>query len=83
MAFYPVINTETGETQVIECSVHEICDWYENNPGWERDWSHGGATVSKSGVGEWKSKLANNHSGWKHILDKVKNTPKSQSKDLY
>ena len=83
MAFYPVINTETGETKVIECSVHEITEWYESNPEWERDWSQGGATVAKNGTGEWKTKLANKHSGWKHVLDKVKNAPKSNAKDLY
>ena len=83
MASYHVINRETGETQVVTCSVHDIMDWYEANPGWERDWSAGGATVSKSGIGEWKTNLANKHSGWKHILDKVKNSPKSNAKDLY
>lgn len=80
---YPVINRETGETQVIDCSIDDIMEWYENNPEWERDWSQGGASVSKSGVGEWKTKLANKHSGWKHIMDKVKKTPKSNARDLY
>lgn len=83
MAIYQVIHKETGETQVVECSVHDIMDWYEANPEWERDWSYGGASISKGGVGEWKTQLANKHSGWKHILDKVKNTPKSQAKDVY
>ena len=83
MAIYQVIHKETGETQVVECSVHEIMDWYAANPEWERDWSQGGASISKGGVGEWKTQLANKHSGWKHILDKVKNTPKSQAKDVY
>jgi hypothetical protein len=83
MATYHVINRETGETQTVECSVHDIMDWYEANPGWERDWSHGGASVAKGGVGEWKTQLANKHSGWKHIMDKVKKTPGSQAKDVY
>ncbi|QIN96804.1 hypothetical protein [Synechococcus phage S-N03] len=83
MAYYPIIHKETGEQKVIECSVHDIIEWYENNPEWERDWSQGGATIAKNGVGEWKTQLANKHSGWKHILDKVKNTPKSQAKDVY
>ena len=39
MARYNVIHPESGETQVVECSVHEIMAWYEANPGWERDWS--------------------------------------------
>ena len=83
MAKYPVIHKETGEQKVVECSIHDIMEWYENNPEWERDWSFGCANTSKSGVGEWKTQLANKHSGWKHILDKVKKTPKSNSKDLY
>ena len=83
MAFYNVIHKETGETKVVECSVHDITEWYENNPDWERDWSYGGAIFSKSGTGEWKTKLTDKHSGWKHILDKVKKSPGSQAKDLY
>lgn len=83
MAFYPIIHKETGEQKVIECSIHDIMEWYENNPEWERDWSQGGATVARNGVGDWKTKLTNKHSGWKHILDKVKHTPKSNAKDLY
>ena len=81
MAKYDVINTETGETKVIDVSVHEITQWYEDNPEWKRDWSQGCAMSTD--VGEWKTQLANKHSGWKHILDKVKNTPKSRAKDLY
>ena len=64
-------------------SVHEIQQWYADNPEWQRDWSEGCAGNLGEFGGEWKSKLANKHSGWKHILDKVKNTPKSQAKDLY
>lgn len=83
MATYHVINKDTGETKTVECSIHDIMEWYENNPEWERDWSYGAASLSSSGTGEWKTKLANKHSGWKHILDKVKNSPKSNAKDLY
>lgn len=82
MALYDVIHKETGETKQVQCSVHDISEWYEDNPDWERDWSQGCA-MSVSEVGSWKTKLANNHSGWKHIMDKVKNTPKSKAKDLY
>jgi len=83
MARYNVVKPETGENHIIECSIHEIMEWYENNPGWERDWSHGAAGVAREGVGEWKSKLTNKHSGWKTVLDKVKNAPGSNVKDLY
>jgi len=68
---------------VVECSVHDIMEWYADNPEWERDWSAGGASISKDGVGEWKTKLANKHDGWKHILNKVRDTPKSRAQDLY
>lgn len=83
MAQYDVVNKETGETKVIEVSVHEITQWYQDNPDWVRDWSQGCASSLGEFGGEWKSKLANKNPGWKHILDKVKNTPKSQAKDLY
>ena len=82
MALYDVIHKETGEKKLIKVSVHEIEQWYADNPDWQRDWSEGCAS-GVSEVGSWKTKLANNHSGWKHILDKVKNTPKSRAKDLY
>jgi len=81
MALYDVIHKETGETKVVECSVHDIQQWYEENPDWKRDWSQGCAMAAD--VGEWKTKLVNKNPGWKTILDKVKNTPKSQAKDLY
>jgi len=83
MAVYDVINTETGETKQIDVSVHDIEQWYLDNPEWKRDWSQGCASGIGEFSGEWKSKLANKNPGWKTILDKVKNTPKSQAKDLY
>ena len=77
MARYNVINRETGETQVVECSVHDIMDWYEANPGWERDWSHGAATVT-SEVGEWREKLVAKKPGWNEVLDKASKQPGSK-----
>lgn len=62
-------------------SVHEIMDWYKENPEWKRDWSEGCA--SPADVGEWKNKLINKNPGWKEVLDKVKAHPKSIAKDLY
>ena len=81
MATYHVIKPETGETQVVECSVHDIMDWYEANPGWERDWSYGAATVS-SEVGEWREKLANKHSGWNDVLGEAAKAPGSRVRKL-
>ena len=83
MAVYDVVHKETGEKKVIEVSVHDIGQWYQDNPDWVRDWSQGCASSVGEFGGEWKSKLANKHPGWKQVLDKVKNTHKSQAKDLY
>ena len=66
MPQYDVIHKETGETQTIECSVHDIMDWYTKNPGWSRDWSYGCATAQE--VGEWKDKLRVKAPGWNDVL---------------
>lgn len=81
MALYPVIHKETGETKVIDISVHDIMEWYETNPDWKRDWAQGCA--SPAGEGEWKSKLVNKNPGWKTVLDRVKKAPGSRAQDLY
>ena len=83
MAVYDVIHKETGETKQVECSVHDITQWYEDNPEWQRDWSAGCASSVGEFGGEWKSKLVNKQPGWGTILDRVKNTPKAKAKDLY
>ena len=83
MALYDVIHKDTGETKQIRVSVHEIDQWYADNPDWKRDWSQGCAMGIGEFAGEWKSKLVNKHSGWKQVLDKVKSAPKSKAKDLY
>jgi hypothetical protein len=84
MAIYPVVHKETGETKVVQMSVTEIDQWYKDNPDWHRDWSEGCAgPIGDFALGEWKSRVANKNPGWKSILDKVKNTPKSQARDLY
>ena len=44
MAIHPIIHKETGETKVIEMSVHDITEWYQNNPEWKRDWPSGCAS---------------------------------------
>ena len=66
MPQYDVIHKETGETQVIECSIHDIMEWYQQNPDWQRDWSHGCATAQE--VGEWKDKLRVKAPGWNDVL---------------
>ena len=85
MAFYNVINTETGETKVVERPMtgdDTITEWYAENPGWERDWSHGAASIGE--VGDWKTKNVNKNPGWKDVLDAVKKVPGNNvSKNLY
>ena len=73
MARYPVVNKVTGETKSIEMSVHDILEWYEENPDWERDWSHGVAGIAE--LGEWKTKNVVKNPGWKDVLDQVRKTP--------
>ena len=80
MAIYPIINKETGETKVIEMSVHDIMDWYENNKPWSRDWSQGCATPGE--VGEWRNKLTSKHPSWNEVLSKASKAPGSTVKKL-
>ena len=75
LAIYPIVNKETGETKVIEMSVHDITDWYKNNPEWKRDWSQGCASGGE--LGEWKDTLIKKNPGWNEVLDKVGRVPGS------
>ena len=81
MATYPVKHTETGEEKEVCMSVHDIQQWYKDNPEWGRDWSKGASMPCDEG--EWKHKLVNKHPGWKNVLDKVKRSPGSNVRDLY
>jgi len=80
MAIYPIIHKETGETKVVEMSVHEITQWYKNNPEWSRDWSEGCASAAD--VGEWKDKLIQKHPGWNEVLDRASKAPGSKVKKI-
>jgi hypothetical protein len=77
LAIYPIIHKKTGEKKVIEMSVHEITQWYEDNSEWKRDWSEGCATPAEAG--EWRDKLVKNHPGWNDILQKSANSAGSKS----
>jgi hypothetical protein len=83
MATYPVVNKETGEQKEVSMSVTDWDQWKEDNPDWIRDWSDPSTCPSPGEVGEWKDKLINRNPGWKTVLDRVKNTPKSQARNLY
>ena len=71
---YPVVNKVTGEKKNIERSCHDILEWYEENPDWERDWEPGVGNVI-GGVGEWKTTNVKKNPGWKDVLDKVRKVP--------
>ena len=68
---YPVVNTKTGEKKEIYRSIHDIMEWYEENPDWERDWGQGCATEI-GGIGEWKTTNVKKNPGWKDVLDGVR-----------
>ncbi len=80
MAIYPIIHKETGEKKVVEMSVHDITQWYVENPDWKRDWSEGCATPGE--LGEWQNKLANKHPGWNDVLDRAGKMPGSKVKKI-
>ena len=80
LAVYPIINKETGEQKVIEMSVNDIMQWYNDNPEWTRDWSQGCASPGE--VGEWQNKLVSKHPGWNDVLKKVSKNPRSNVKPI-
>jgi len=80
LAIYPIIHKETGEKKVVEMSVHDITQWYIENPDWKRDWSEGCATPGE--LGEWQNKLANKHPGWNDVLDRAAKMPGSKVKKI-
>ncbi len=80
MAIYPIIHKETGEKKVIEMSVHDITQWYKDNPEWKRDWSEGCASPGE--VGDWQNKLASKHPGWNDVLGRAAKMPGSKVKKI-
>lgn len=80
MASYPIVNKETGEKQVIEMSVHDITEWYENHPEWQRDWSEGCASGVE--LGEWMDTLVKKKPGWNEVLDRASKVPGSRVKPV-
>lgn len=80
MAIYPIINKTTGEKKVIEMSVHDIQEWYKDNPEWQRDWSEGCAATAESG--EWMDKLVKSKPGWNDVLTKASQVPGSKVKPI-
>ena len=73
MPTYPVINKETGEKKTLSMTMKAYCEWREENPGWDKDWSAGCAGVGE--VGEMHLKGEANSSGWNEILDRASRQP--------
>ena len=80
MAIYPIVNKETGEKKVVEMSVHDITQWYKDNPECQRDWSEGCASPGE--VGEWRDKLIKKNPGWNDVLAKAAKAPGSRVKTI-
>jgi hypothetical protein len=80
LAIYPIIHKETGEKKVIEMSVHDITQWYKDNPEWHRDWSEGCASPGE--VGDWQNKLISKNPGWNDVLRKASKAPGSKVKPI-
>jgi hypothetical protein len=80
MATYPIIHKETGEKKIVEMSVHDIQQWYVDNPEWHRDWSEGCASSAE--LGEWKDKLIKSKPGWNEVLERASRAPKSTVKKI-
>ena len=73
MPSYPVKNKETGETKELSMSMKDYCDWKDDNPDWDKDWSKGVAGVGE--VGDMHMKGEANSSGWNEILDRASRQP--------
>ena len=80
MAIYPIVHKKTGEKKVIEMSVHDIQQWYKDNPEWKRDWSEGCATPGE--VGDWQNKLVQKNPGWNDVLGRAAKMPGSKVKKI-
>lgn len=83
MPTYPVRNLETGEEKELKMTMAEYCQWKEENPEWDKDWSKGIGGGGVEAVGEWKTRLANKHPGWRHVLDKAAKLAPHNKSQLY
>ena len=80
MAIYPIVHVETGEKRIVEMSVHDIQQWYKDNPEWKRDWSEGCASTGE--LGDWQNKLIAKNPGWNDVLGRAAKMPGSRVKKL-
>ena len=82
MATYPIINKKTGEQKDIKISVHDIQQWYKDNPEWQRDWSDPSTVPNMGELGEIYDKLKKSHPGWNDVLHKASKMPGSNVKPI-
>ena len=83
MPTYPVKHLTTGEQKTLSMSMTDYTIWREENPEWDKDWMEGVGGGGVECVGEWKSRLANKHPGWKHVLDKAGKLAPHNASQLY
>jgi|TARA_B100000073_G_scaffold345884_2_gene355961 hypothetical protein len=69
MPTYPVINKKTGEKKELSMTMKEYCEWKDENPDWDKDWSEGiagttyGTPKLDNGFKEAMSKVQAAHPG--------------------
>ena len=64
-------------------SMTEYSKWREENEDWDKDWMEGVGGGGVECVGEWKTRTANKHPGWKHVLDKAAKLAPHNRSELY
>lgn len=83
MPTYPVKHLTTGEQKTLNMTMASYAKWRDENPEWDKDWMEGVGGGGVECVGEWKSRLANKHPGWKHVLDKAGKLAPQNASQLY
>ena len=83
MPTYPVKHLETGEEKELRMTMQEYMKWKEENPLWDKNWQAGVGGGGVECVGEWKTRTANKHPGWKHVLDKAAKLAPQNKSQLY
>ena len=63
MPTYNVKNLKTGEKKEFRMTMKEYCQWKEDNPDWDKDWSAGIAGTTYGG-----SKQSD---GFKEVMQKM------------
>ena len=63
MPTYNVKNLKTGEKKEFRMTMKEYCQWKEDNPDWDKDWSAG---IAGTTYGEPKQS-----DGFKEVMQKM------------